>query len=164
MDDCLVPYKPSSKPLKLGKRPVKQTVAQAVAPLLSDGGEDEPDFDPFSGRLAKVNAALMTTLGQEDSAITNSTAYSRATHVEVLFLSSPPAQIRKADDLLSQSCATGHQSGEGPTGKRRRDERNGKLSFQKKDSESEILKGCVCYISGYTGALSLPSHSPSGPR
>jgi hypothetical protein len=56
--------------------------------------------------------------------------------------------------LLLQSCATGHQSGEGPTGKRWRDERNGKLTDQQKDAESGILKGVVAYISGYTGTLS----------
>jgi hypothetical protein len=64
----------------------------------------------------------------------------------------------------TQSCATGHQSGEGPTGKRWRDERNGKLAYQQKDAESKILKGVVAYISGYTGALSSLSMTSHGRR
>jgi hypothetical protein len=86
MDAYLLSSASSSRhppPIQPGRRPLKQTVAEAVAPLLPHAGKDVVDLDPFNGQLSRVNDALLRTLGQEDSAITNSTAYSRTLHVEV---------------------------------------------------------------------------------
>ncbi|GAA5963430.1 hypothetical protein JCM3765_003069 [Sporobolomyces pararoseus] len=85
------------------------------------------------GELNKVlslNKAIRQTLGKEDNPITNSTAYSRATHI--------------------QSCATGHQGG-GGGGKNWSLHRNEKLRIQAADKITQSLNGVVGYISGYTG-------------
>jgi hypothetical protein len=75
-------------PVKPARRPVKPTTAEATSPFLPSPGKDVVDLNPFSGQLKKVNDALLKTLGQEDSAITNSTAYSRTIHVQVRLYSS----------------------------------------------------------------------------
>lgn len=54
-----------------------------------------------------------------------------------------------------QSCASGHQSGGGGSGAKWTLHRNAKLKLQQKDAESQVLKGVVAYISGYTGASLL---------
>ncbi|SGY61371.1 BQ5605_C007g04553 [Microbotryum silenes-dioicae] len=87
----------------------------------------------LAGGIKATNAPLLKQLGTDESAITNSTAYSRTLHI--------------------QSVASGHQSGGGgPGGSTKwRVHRNTKLKNQAPDAESDLFKGLVFYINGLTG-------------
>ncbi|KDE09535.1 hypothetical protein MVLG_00433 [Microbotryum lychnidis-dioicae p1A1 Lamole] len=87
----------------------------------------------LAGGIKATNAPLLKQLGTDESAITNSTAYSRTLHI--------------------QSVASGHQSGGGgPGGSTKwRVHRNIKLKNQAPDAESDLFKGLVFYINGLAG-------------
>lgn len=88
MEAYLLSSKPSSSshppPIKPdASRPKNPSLRQAVAELLPSDGSDEVVLDPLGGNLAKLNKALIGTLGREDNPITGSTAYSRTMQVQV---------------------------------------------------------------------------------
>ncbi|SCV71480.1 BQ2448_3068 [Microbotryum intermedium] len=90
----------------------------------------------LAGGIRATNAPLLKQLGTEQSAITNSTSYSRTLHVQA-----------------SPSVASGHQSGGGRPGGTTKwmVHRNTKLKNQEPDAESDLFKGLVFYINGLTG-------------
>ncbi|GAA5915648.1 hypothetical protein JCM6882_002373 [Rhodosporidiobolus microsporus] len=130
MDDYLTSTKPltgrSASVKPAAGRPNPYSSLQSATTELVKKGDTS-----LAGGIERVNRAIVKTLGKEDNPVTNSTAYSRTLHVA--------------------SCAIGHQSGGGPSGRKWTLHRNGKLNIQKKQAESEVLKGVVAYISGYTG-------------
>jgi hypothetical protein len=90
MQAYLLSSKPSSPshppPIKAGaSRPKNPSLRQAIAELLPGDGSDELVLDPLGGNLAKLNKALIGTLGREDNPITGSTAYSRTMQVQARF-------------------------------------------------------------------------------
>ncbi|GAA5856667.1 hypothetical protein JCM8547_005921 [Rhodosporidiobolus lusitaniae] len=120
-------FSPADAPIKPAKRKPKPNSSLATAlarsPDKRTGTRDS---------IARVNSAIRNTLGREDNPVTNSTAYSRSLHVV--------------------SCATGHQSGGGPSGSSNwAKSRNQKLRAQAQVAETQTLKGVTAYVSGYTG-------------
>ncbi|GAA6011212.1 hypothetical protein JCM11491_006758 [Sporobolomyces phaffii] len=112
----------SVKP-KISHPPRYSSLSEATKRLTTDSDAKG------KGQNTLLNKAIRNTLGKDDNPVTNSTSYGRTMHI--------------------QSCATGHQGGGG--GKGWAVHRYAKLALQAAEKESDILKGVVACISGYTG-------------
>ncbi|GAA6004053.1 hypothetical protein JCM10207_006534 [Rhodosporidiobolus poonsookiae] len=136
LQDYLTSTKPATdrahsvNPAK-GKRALYSSLDHASDQLRKRSPGKQGSNSALQGGIERANRAIVATLSKEDNPVCHSTAYSRALNV--------------------QSCANGHQSGGGPSGRKWTLHRNAKLAIQAADAESQVLKGVVAYISGFTG-------------
>ncbi|GAA5859471.1 hypothetical protein JCM1840_004630 [Sporobolomyces johnsonii] len=132
MEAYLRSTKPSSSASSSSRDPSLKPSSSKPRPYasLTDALKSTKQRSALEGGVREANKPILKTLGKEDNPITHSDAYSRALHV--------------------QSCASGHQSGGGPSRKWAL-HRNAKLRIQAAEKQSDTLKGVVAYISGYTG-------------
>ncbi|GAA5903503.1 hypothetical protein JCM5296_006842 [Sporobolomyces johnsonii] len=132
MEAYLRSTKPSSSASSSSRDPSLKPSSSKPRPYasLTDALKSTKQRSALEGGVREANKPILKTLGREDNPITHSDAYSRALHV--------------------QSCASGHQSGGGPSRKWAL-HRNAKLRIQAAEKQSDTLKGVVAYISGYTG-------------
>ncbi|KAL8293217.1 hypothetical protein RQP46_000911 [Phenoliferia psychrophenolica] len=127
MKPSLDAYLQRSKPL-LGGTKVKPKPKPQVKPY----DEPLPNLGVLQGGIKLANKALLRTLKDAGNPLTSSESYSRTEHI--------------------QSCASGHQQGGGGSAGPWRVHRTAKLKKQAAEKATDIFKGVVGHISGYTGA------------